>query len=297
MLKPMLITAIIILFAGGLWFINLSGPQKLNAADRLYPASEPGGFIKKAGLAFGKHANQKLDIYIPKGAHDTKAPHPTLLFFHGGSWTNGEREGYGFLGRAFAARGYVAVIADYRKYPEVQFPAFVEDAASAIHWVKNNISAHQGNAENLFIMGHSAGAHIAMLAVLDPQYMAKYGLNSENVKGIIGLAGPYDFHPFETGGAAENALGNWQRPEETQPVYFARKNAPPMLLLTGDKDELVKPRNSNSLAKAMKAAGGENARVKIYPNVDHFDIIMAAALPFRGKAPMIDDAIDFMNPA
>jgi acetyl esterase/lipase len=142
-------------------------------------------------------------------------------------------------------------------------------------------------------MGHSAGAHIAAMVALDPQWLKAYGTDSSIIAGVIGLAGPYDFLPF-TSDAARDALGHWPRPEETQPIHYARGDAPPMLLLSGDADTTVKPRNSKVLAQAISEKGGQ-AEVKLYPGVDHTDIIMAVSRPFRDKAPVIKDVIKFME--
>ena len=216
-----------------------------------------------------------------------------LIFFHGGSWHDGEREGYGFLGRAFAARGFVTVIADYRKAPSVRFPAFVQDTAAAIAWVHANISKYDGDADRIFIMGHSAGAHIAMMTALDKQWLAANKLTPNVIKGVIGLAGPYDFLPL-TSDSSKIALGQWPDLTETQPITYARGDAPPLLLLTGDKDTVVKPRNSKILSEKIQALGGQQ-QLRIYPDVDHADIIMAVARPFRQKAPIVTDVVNFIK--
>lgn len=216
-----------------------------------------------------------------------------LIFFHGGSWRDGEREGYGFLGRAFASRGFVTVIADYRKSPKVRFPTFVEDTAAAIAWVNANIATHDGDADRIFVMGHSAGAHIAMMTALDPQWLAAQNLTPDVIKGVIGLAGPYDFLPL-TSDSSKIALGQWPDLTETQPITYARADAPPLLLLTGDKDTVVKPRNSKALSEKIQALGGQQ-QLKIYPDVGHADIIMAVARPFRQKAAVVADVVNFIN--
>ena len=243
------------------------------------------------GIAYGSDARQQLDIYAPLGR--TEAAHPVLIFFHGGSWRDGEREGYGFVGRAFASRGFVTVIADYRKAPKVSFPVFVQDTAATIAWVHTNIAKHDGDPERIFLMGHSAGAHIAMMAALDPQWLAAKDLKPDVIKGVIGLAGPYDFLPL-TSDSSKIALGQWPDLTETQPITYVRADAPPLLLLTGDKDTVVKPRNSQVLADKIAALGGQS-RLKIYSGVNHADIIMAVARPFRTKAPILQDVTEFVR--
>ncbi|NJM50341.1 MAG: alpha/beta hydrolase [Sphingomonadales bacterium] len=294
MLKYLLLALLAAIAAFGLYFYFLTGPQKLDLADRLYFGSRQAPSRAKTGLPYGKDDRQKLDIYTPVKAAANAKPAAVLIFFHGGSWRDGERAGYAFLGRAFAARGFVTVIADYRKIPAVRFPAFVEDSADAISWTARNIGQYGGDPDQIFVMGHSAGAHIAMMAALDPQWLARNGMKTDVVKGVIGLAGPYDFLPFDSGSAAEYALGQWKKPEETQPITYARADTPPLLLLTGDQDTTVKPRNSRALNDAIMKAGGVSES-KIYPGVDHTDIIMAIARPFRNKAPVVDDSVEFIH--
>jgi acetyl esterase/lipase len=291
MIKYILVTFLILLVAFGIWFYAKTGPQKLDFVDRMWIGQAEYDGTHVIGIAYGKDERQKLDVYTPTGKGG--GAYPVLVFFHGGAWRDGERDGYGFLGRAFAARGIVTIIADYRKTPKVQFPAFVEDAASTIAWSHNNVAKYHGDPAKLFVMGHSAGAHIMMLAALDRQWLAKERLDPSVIKGVIGLAGPYDFLPLTTN-SSKLALGHWPRLEETQPITYARAGAPPMLLLTGDSDTVVKPRNSKRLSDKIKAAGGQ-AVMKIYPKVDHADIIMAVARPFRKKATVVADVTEFIS--
>jgi acetyl esterase/lipase len=288
MLKYALIAIFMVLAGLGLWFFRLPGPNQLELADRWWPGAAEQAGAPRLGIAYGQGARQRLDIYQPEGA----GPKPVLLFLHGGSWRDGDSAAYAFVGRAFAARGFVTVIADYRKYPSVKFPDFVEDAAAAAYWTHKNIDRFGGDPDRLFVMGHSAGAHLAALVAMDPKWLKQHGADHDIIKGVVGLAGPYDFYPF-TNEAAQAALGDWPIPNETQPIFFARSDAPPMLLLHGDQDETVKPRNSTAMAAVMRDVGGV-ATAKIYPGIDHADIVMAIARPFRKKAPVIQDAIAFM---
>lgn len=291
MIKYIFIALLLALVGSGLWFWSKTDPQKLDFADRMAFGPAEHHQAPMTNIAYGDDARQKLDIYLPKP--NANGGSAVLIFFHGGSWRDGEREGYGFLGRAFASRGFVTVIADYRKSPRVRFPAFVEDTAAAIAWVHANIAKHDGDAERIFIMGHSAGAHIAMMTALDPQWLAAQNLTTDVIKGVIGLAGPYDFLPM-TSDSSKIALGHWPDLTETQPITFARGDAPPLLLLTGDKDTVVKPRNSKILSAKIQALGGQQ-QLRIYPEVDHADIIMAVARPFRQKAPVVADVVSFIN--
>jgi len=291
MIKYIVFVFVLVLVGSGIWFWSKTDPQKLDFADRMAPGPVEYRQAPLTSIAYGDDARQKLDVYLPK--QNAVGASAVLIFFHGGSWHDGEREGYGFLGRAFAARGFVTVIADYRKAPSVRFPAFVQDTASAIAWVHANIAKYDGDADRIFIMGHSAGAHIAMMTALDSQWLAANKLSPNVIKGVIGLAGPYDFLPL-TSDSSKIALGQWPNLTETQPITYARGDAPPLLLLTGDKDTVVKPRNSKILSEKIQALGGQQ-QLRIYPDVDHADIIMAVARPFRQKAPIVTDVVNFIK--
>jgi acetyl esterase/lipase len=291
MTKYIAFALVLALVGSSLWFWSKTDPQKLDFADRMALGPAEYNQAPLTSIAYGDDARQKLDIYLPKP--NAAGNSAVLIFFHGGAWRDGEREGYGFLGRAFAARGFVTVIADYRKSPKVRFPAFVQDTAAAIAWVNANIAKHDGDADRIFVMGHSAGAHIAMMTALDPQWLAAKNLTPDVIKGVIGLAGPYDFLPLTTD-SSKIALGQWPDLTETQPITFARADAPPLLLLTGDKDTVVKPRNSKILSEKIQKLGGQQ-QLRIYPDVGHADIIMAVARPFRQKAPIVADVVTFIN--
>lgn len=256
----------------------------LNGLNRLTPGD---GGVKQLvdGAAFGADPRQRLDVWAPKG---NSGKLPVIVFFYGGSWNSGLKEGYGFAARALAARGFVVVVPDYRLVPQVRWPAFVEDGAAAMRWVSANIAAHGGDPARVAVMGHSAGAHIGLLLALD----RRWGV-ADQIKAAVGLAGPYDFLPFTAGGAADAALGNAADLADTQPIHFARKDAPPLLLLHGGKDTTVLPRNSQRLANAVNDLGGR-AEVIVYPDVTHISILLALSKPFRGKASALTDANNFL---
>lgn len=296
MTKYIILALLALIIGFSIWLYNLSGPQQLNFADKAWLGERQFAYVQ-TDIAYGEDDKQKLDVYWPEEAGEdgsiSSNEAPVVIFYHGGSWKDGERKGYAFLGRTLASRGYVTVIADYRKNPDVVFPAFVNDTAKAFVWTENNIERFGGDRKNIFMMGHSAGAHLAMLTALDPQYLNAAGSDPSRIKGIIGLAGPYDFLPF-TGEAAKAALGQWPRLEETQPITFARGDGAPMLLLTGSDDTTVLPRNAQRLEAAVKDVNGQAETIE-YAGVDHAGIIMAFARPFRSKGPALDDTLKFLE--
>ncbi len=249
----------------------------------------PGAELRVRGEAYGSDPRQKLNIWVPTAA----GTHDVIVFFYGGSWKSGERDYYDFAGRALAEKGYIVVVADYRLVPQVRFPDFVEDGAAAIAWTYKNVAKFNGNPDRIFVSGHSAGAHIGAMVSLDPQWLAKVGAPAGTIKGFIGLAGPYDFYPF-TSDSSRKAFGHLPDPKLSQPIHFVTAKAPPMMLLSGSTDTTVKPRNSRVLAEAVAKAGGK-AELRIYPDIDHSEIIMALARPFREKAPVIADIDGFIR--
>jgi acetyl esterase/lipase len=257
----------------------------LNGLNRLVPGD--GGVRRLVdGAPFGADPRQRLDVWAPARAD---GPLPVIMFLYGGSWDSGQREGYGFAARALAARGFVVVVPDYRLVPQVRWPAFVEDAAAAVQWVATHIAAHGGDPARIAVMGHSAGAHIALLLALDGRWGA-----ATHIKAVVSLAGPTDFLPFEDGGKADAAMGNAADRAETQPIHFARSDAAPLLLLHGDADTTVLPRNSQRLANAVTDLGGR-VQLKLYPGVGHIGILTALSKPFRGKADTLADACRFLQ--
>jgi acetyl esterase/lipase len=261
----------------------LGGCTPLGAFNALVP--KDGGAQRVAsGLPYGEGPRRMLDVYAPPGAKDR----PVIVFFYGGSWNTGERARYSFLGRALAARGFVTVVPDYRLVPEVTYPGFVEDGAAAVRWVRENAKNYGGDGERIVLAGHSAGAYIAAMLAVDGRWL---GSDRAAVRGLVGLAGPYDFAPF-TVASSQAAFGRWPKPAETQPVTWADASAPPSLLLTGADDTIVRPRNSDALAARLRAAGVA-VEVKRYASIGHVGILTAVARPFRGKAPVVDDMATF----
>ncbi len=243
-----------------------------------------------SGEAFGSDPRQKLDVWVPKTPQKDA---PVVVFFYGGSWNSGQRGDYGFAARAFAEAGFLVVIPDYRLIPTHPFPAFLEDGAAAVAWTENNIAKHGGDPDKIFVAGHSAGAHIGAMITLNTSWLSKAKASRDAIKGFAGIAGPYDFLPM-TNPAAIEAFGKLPDQKQSQPITFANKDAPPMVLFNGNKDTTVKPENATSLAAAQKGVGG-SVEVIIYDGIDHKDSIMALAQPFRGKATILSVTTAFFQ--
>ena len=266
-----------------------SPPRLLSYYDRA-TGGTAGAQLVAEGVAFGSHG-QSLDIWMP--AEPAKTPLPVVIFWYGGGWAKGDRTSYAFAGRALAREGFLVVIPDYRKVPDVHFPAFLDDGAEAVAWVQQTIAQHGGDPERIAFMGHSAGAYQAVMLALDAKRLTAAGADPAGVKAAVGLSGPYDFYPF-TSERSVAAMSQWPRPEETQPITFARADAPPLLFVTSDGDETVRPRNAVNLAAKLQGMGAL-AEVNNYGPLSHEEVVMALSVPFRAKGPVLADSARFLG--
>lgn len=241
-------------------------------------------------IAYGEETWQKLDLYLPPQAKDKALP--VLVFFYGGRWTDGRKEMYSFIGDLFAKENYIVAIADYSKYPDVKFPTFVEDGAKATAWVYKNIEQYNGDIQNVFISGHSSGAHIGALVTADERYLQAEGVSHKFIRGFAGLAGPYDFIPV-----AEDLKDMFGPPEkypQMRVTSFIEGDEPPMLLLWGAEDKAVYRRNIDLLEKEIQNKNGI-VEAHIYEDVDHVDIISTFTWFLKDKAPVKNDMLNFFN--
>lgn len=269
--------------------LMLGACSPLKTFNAVIPKDD-GGTQSAEGVAYGPDERQRLDVYVPDTEQAADVTRPIVVFFYGGSWNSGTRNGYDFVGRALASRGFVTMIPDYRLVPDVTYPAFVEDGAEAVRWARANAARYGGNPDKVVLVGHSAGAYIAAMLAVDERWLEN---DRSAVKGLVGLAGPYDFVPFD-GSVTRAAFGQWPDPKETQPVTWAGAGDPPALLLTGQDDETVFPYNSERLAAKLRG-GGVAAEVRKYPDLGHIGIVTAIAKPLRGKAPVLDDVAAFVE--
>lgn len=247
------------------------------------------GYQLHADIAYGDLPRQRLDVYQPK---KSLSKPPVVIFYYGGSWESGEKADYKFIAEAFTSHGFVTVIPDYRVFPEVKFPGFMADPVSAAKWVKTHIQDFGGDPNRVFLAGHSAGAHIAVMMSLNPEYLAKEKLSYTDFAGTIGMAGPYDFLPVKTNRLKE-ILGPENERWKSQPIEFVTGKNPPMLLLVGLKDGTVWPRNTFNLAAKTKAKGGEVDVIE-YPKYGHIDMAAKLAKPLRDD-DLLKPIVDFVN--
>jgi acetyl esterase/lipase len=237
----------------------------------------------------GDTTRRRLDIYAPL---QTASPAPVVVFFYGGGWTSGNKEMYRYLGADLAAHGVLTVIPDYRLFPDVRFPAFMEDAAQAVAWVRTNAARFGGAPNRLFLMGHSAGAQIATLLAMDPHYLQSVHLTTQQLCGVIGLGGPYDFLPSMADlGPIFGARSHWP---ESQPINFVSAQEPPILLLAGGMDHTIDPASTTRFADRLRAAGAA-VQDRLYWGVSHKALIAAFSGALSFVAPVREDALRFID--
>jgi acetyl esterase/lipase len=250
------------------------------------------GYQRYSDIRYGKEPRHKLDIYLSNNTDPTK-PRKTVIFFYGGSWESGHREDYKFVAEALTSVGIDVVIPDYRVYPEVSFPDFVDDAALAVSWASQHLGEFGANPQCLFVAGHSAGAHIAAMLTLNPLYLSQYNLSPDNISGMVGLAGPYDFLPLKSD-TLKIIFGPKSERWRSQPINFVDGNNPPMLLMLGDDDSTVWPKNSRNLAKKIREKGG-NVELVEFEGYGHVAMVAKLARPFRGDDKLLQTISKFVH--
>jgi acetyl esterase/lipase len=284
MIKAIYTLAVLVFFGGLLYHF---------AALKIFNAVVPkdnGSELIARHVAFGPAQQQRLNIFRPKKFSGTL---PVLFFAYGGSWSSGNADDYDFVGRAFAAQGYLTLVTSYRLRPEHAYPDFIRDMALTVKFAHDHATEYGGDGERIYAVGHSAGAYNIAMVALDQQYFQAAGVDKKWLKAVALLAGPFDFLPLD----AEATIATFGAEKDlatTQPINFARADAPPILLLHGTADTTVYPKNSRSLQRHLMAAGAQ-ATLKEYQGVSHVGIMLSLAKPLRGNAPTLADIVAFFK--
>lgn len=273
--------------------LALAGCGRLGLFNAVVP-KDFGTRLAAHAIPYGANPRQRLDVYVPAGTATQARKRKVLVFLYGGSWSSGSRGDYAFAGRAFAAKGFVTVVPDYRLVPAIRYPAFVEDSAKAVAWAHRHAGEFGGDAARLYLVGHSAGAYNATMLAVAPEFLGAEGLSPGIIRAVAGLSGPYQFVPLDQPETRE-AFKDVANLPRTQPIGRLRKTraVPPMLLVHGDADDFVRPSNSVNFAAALRRTGHE-AELKLLPGVGHRGTLLSLAKPLRGQAPVLDDVTDFL---
>ncbi len=261
----------------------------LETFNLLVPKDQ-GSKLFKSDVAYGPAPRNTLDIYAPRIG---QGPWPVVVFVHGGSWSSGNKNPYEFAGRALSAQGFLTLVINYRLHPQHPYPDFVEDTALAIDWATRHAGEYGGDTKRVFVMGHSAGGYNAALAILDKHYLANLGTDVSAIKGVATLAAPLDFLPLDSP-ISIDVFGKITNLPATQPITYARNDAPPFLFLHGTADTTCMPKNSINMDKALRAAGGKS-ELKLYNGISHVGIMLALSTATRRSTPTLDDVVRFFK--
>ena len=213
-------------------------------------------YVANADYADGK---DRLDIYVPDGARNT----PVIFSIHGGALEAGDRSEERFVGQRFAGAGYVTVVISYRLSPDVSHPAHIQDVAAAFAWVTRNIAQNGGDPHRILVIGHSAGAYLAMLLASDPRWLSEHKLSPRDIAGVAPVSGFYWVD--REGVAPDRPAYVWGKDRkawvEASPAHYLRPDMPPVLLLDTDGDEGWRQQQKADFAAALRAAGHKDVTV------------------------------------
>ena len=276
-IRKFFVRIIILVIMGGL----LSSCSPFRVIDLLVDRK---GYTLEKEQSYGDGPSMRMDIYFPK--NHSNINEDIIMFVYGGSWRSGrlfsgKKEYYRFVGKFFSNEGFTTIIPDYRVYPEVKFPTFVEDVAKAVKWIHTNMDLNKDN-RRLILVGHSAGAHIVSLLALDPNYFNKVEIDRSVLRGWVGLSGPYNFNPLAIRYIRPIFESVINDIDKARPIFFASEKAPPGMLIHGKRDRLVSESNSLALFKALTNTGSKIGYVAI--DAGHFDTVLGLGVPFIGKS-------------
>jgi acetyl esterase/lipase len=241
-----------------------------------------------ADIEYGDVPEQRLDVY----ALPELKERPVVVFWYGGGWTDGQKEEYRFIGTALAERGYVAMVPDYRKYPAVQFPTFVEDGARAVVWARRHARDWGGDPSRIIVMGHSVGAHLGAMLAYKPEYLRAAGGRRGWIKGFVGLSGLYA--PVPEVDTFRQIIPASYRSDDWQPLWHVDKQAPPSLLLHGLEDRLVNPLETVRLRNAL-VRHGVHVEMELYSGRSHADTVAAFSPLARRRVPALNSTTRFID--
>jgi acetyl esterase/lipase len=241
-----------------------------------------------ADLPYGELPRQRLDVYSPPHA----SMRPVVIFWYGGSFVSGSKSDYRFVGTTLARHGFVAVLADYRLYPQVTFPAFDEDGARAVAWVEKHIQELGGDRRHIVLMGHSAGGHTAVFLAFNHEFLRRYGADPSCITGVVGLSGLYVLKP--PAGTFFPAFPPPYTDEDYQPIRFVDAGAPPTLLLHGEDDRELLPDTALQLRDALQRSH-VRVELRLYPHRGHADTVASFAPVERGRTAAVEDTVAFIQ--
>lgn len=275
----------------------------LSPLDLVNAISPDGGVGVSHDIAYGEDDAQTLDVYYPKvlakavrKGRIIEQRYPLVVFVHGGSWQNGNKDQYAFVGQSFAQAGYVTAVINYRKAPKFIYPAFVQDTAQAIAWVHHNADKLYADPQRLGVVGQSAGAFNAVAAVSNADFLSPYGMRPSDIKAVVGIAGPYSYD-FRTSNT-RTVFPKDGDPEQIMPDRLINSGAgqsqPNYLLLTAENDDVVAADNTVRMAAALRAAQADVQTAEI-KKANHATSIGAMATPLRRLNDVREQVLTYLD--
>ncbi len=258
-----------------------TAPTPMLAMMAIAPSTD---YTLEKNVSYGDLPKHVMDIYTPKTAADGA---PVVVFIHGGGWRAGSKEQYEFIGQSFTQAGYTVVIPNYRLYPQVIYPEFVNDAAKAVAFT------HKRYGKPLVVTGHSAGAQIASLVALDDSFLSAEGVKPcEIISGWAGFAGPYDFQILQD--PYTSIFPRALRPQML-PITYAAEAKIPSLLLVGKADTTVNPAQTRRMETALDASPSHTNALYV-DNKTHGGILAAMSIsPRPDSSPVRPTMMKFVD--
>ncbi|RUO20839.1 alpha/beta hydrolase [Aliidiomarina iranensis] len=246
-----------------------------------------GSYTVERDIPFGENERQNMDLYLP---NDGNYNQDIMVFVYGGAWDQGAKEQFEFVGQAFARLGYITLIPNYRLYPEVEFPAFVDDVAMAIGEMRNHLPESCNLGDRIILSGHSAGAHTAALLAADPKYLTQYDAQDIEISALIALSGPYDL-PLDH----ERVRNKFSKVEgdEANPIALANAKMPPTLLIHGEADTVAESAHAEKFQRRLESLSVP-VTIKLYNRTRHASVVASLASPLRFLTPVYDDIQSFL---
>ena len=257
--------------------------KKTAAINLLVPSD---GYTKQQ-FSYGNDRQQSFDLYLPK----TRTPKIPVVYVYGSAWRKKfNKADFVFVAQALTSLGHPVIVPEHRRFPEVKFPVFVTDVADAISYTDRNSIGLPKPFTEYILMGHSSGAHTAALLATDTRYLKQRGVKAQ-LKGLIGMSGPYDL-PMDD--AEVFPIFNTTTAQRAKPVMNVRRGMPPTLLLHGLADPRVPSYHTTRFRDALLRSGNP-VTTKLYPGVDHEKLLGGIAVPLRFMSNSFVDVREFLG--
>jgi acetyl esterase/lipase len=268
---------------------------RTEAGSALYILSNTNGLEgvrRLEGIAYGAHPRQKLDVYLPTKQAASKG---MVVFGYGGGYTDGNRDEYRFIGQVFASLGLVTVVYDYRLFPEVRFPTYLEDAALAVRWAYDHAGNYGADKYTMLLAGHSAGAHIAALLATNSKYLGAVQMQPRQLGLVLALGGGYQFWNAQTGFLSPDFAQVMQGadPVQTQPIEFISPFSANMVLMHGSQDQVLPIGQARAFALRAKQVGA-NVQLLEYPG-DHASTVIDLSTTLRFRSSQYADLLNILE--